>query len=322
MKKKAEMTKILAAVLLAAMSLAAGCGGSSKNMATEASVMDTASNAAAADYGGYGEYETEDSYAEEATDTSGIETPTSTGQKLIKTVTLSMETKEFDALLSGIQDKVTESGGYTERSEVDGNSYYGSGNRSAWLCLRIPVDKLDTFVTTVSGLGNVTSKSESVDDITLQYVDTESHKKALETEQERLLILMEQAGNMEDIIKIETRLSEIRYELQSYESTLRTYDNQVDYSTVNVDIREVERESSGAVKQSYLEEVKSRLSDNFYDIGQGLRNFSIWLIASLPYLVLLAAAAFLVIKLAGKILKHQPLFRKKSGKDGEEPGKQ
>ncbi len=112
-----------------------------------------------------------------------------------------METREFETVLSGIQAKVTETGGYTETSEVNGSSYYGRGNRSAWLTLRIPADKLDTFVTTVSGLGNVTSKSESVEDITLQYVDTESHKKALETEQDRLLTIMEQAESMDDIIK-------------------------------------------------------------------------------------------------------------------------
>ena len=58
-------------------------------------------------------------------------------------VTLNMETREFETVLSGIQAKVTETGGYTETSEVNGTSYYGRGNRSAWLTLRIPADKLD-----------------------------------------------------------------------------------------------------------------------------------------------------------------------------------
>ena len=183
-------------------------------------------------------------------------------------------------------------------------------SRSAWLTLRIPADKLDTFITTVSGLGNVTSKSESVDDITLQYVDTESHKQALETEQERLLTLMEQAENMDDIIKIETRLSEIRYELQRYESTLRTYDNQVSYSTVNISLYEVDRESAPE-KQSFASELKSRLTDNLYHIGQGLRSFAIWFLASLPYIAILAAAAFVIIKIVRKIVWKKPIFHKK-----------
>lgn len=160
--------------ILMAGTLAAGCGGASKDTMSAASVTEETS----ADYGAY-ENEAWDGVAEDGAVTaeSGIEIPANTSQKLIKTVTLNMETREFETVLSGIQAKVTETGGYTETSEVNGSSYYGRGNRSAWLTLRIPADKLDTFVTTVSGLGNVTSKSESVEDITLQYVDTESHKK-------------------------------------------------------------------------------------------------------------------------------------------------
>ncbi len=317
MKKKRWMLSILLAGLLLA-----GCGGMSE--ATEGVSRETAAmydTSVTYDADMADSYEV-DGTTEEATqdnmvtDTSGIETPVDTSQKLIKTVTLNMETKEFDTLLSGIQAKVSELGGYTESSYINGNSYYESGNRTASLTLRIPVEQLDTFVTTVSGLGNVTSKNESVEDVTLQYVDTESHKKALETEQERLLTLMEQAENVDDIITIETRLSEIRYELQNYESTLRTYDNQVSYSTVNLNLYEVERESSPE-KQSFIGEIKSRLAANFYHIGQSLKSFAIWFIASLPYFVLLAALIFLVVKILRKIVGKKRIFHKK--KDPEEP---
>ena len=302
--------------ILMAGTLAVGCGGASKDTMSAASVTEETS----ADYGAYENAAVEEAWDDVAeagavTAASGIETPVNTSQKLIKTVTLNMETKEFDTLMTNIQDKVTETGGYTERSEVSGNSYYGNGNRSAWLSLRIPADKLDTFVTTVSGLGNVTNKSESVEDITLQYVDTESHKKALETEQARLLTLMEQAESMDDIIKIETRLSEIRYELQTYETTLRTYDNQVSYSTVNIDLYEVDRESAPE-KQSFASELKTRLSDNVYHIGQGLRSFAIWFVASLPYFAILAVAALVIIAIVRKIIWKKPIFHKK--KDPEE----
>ena len=309
MKKR---TGILALALAAL--LAAGCGGADKSSAAmSASVNEAAMDTAAADYGGY-----EESYDDAVTDTSGIETPVNNGQKLIKTVDLTMETREFDTLLTNIQEKVTELGGYTENSNISGNSYYGRGNRYAWLRLRIPVEKLDSFVTTVSELGNVTNKNESVDDITLQYVDTESHKKALETEQDRLLTLMEQAENIDDIIQIESRLSKIRYELQNYESTLRTYDNQVNYSTVTIDINEVDRESS-PVKQSFGSELKTRLTDNLYHLGQSLRAFAIWFLASLPYFVILAAVAFIVIKVVRKLIWKKPIFHKKKTQEDPTP---
>ena len=121
---------------------------------------------------------------------------------------------------------------------------------------------------------------------------------------------MEQAENMDDIIKIETRLSEIRYELQRYESTLRTYDNQVSYSTVNIRLYEVDRESAPE-KHRFASELKTRLTDNLYHIGQGLRSFAIWFLASLPYIAILAAAAFVIIKIVRKIVWKKPIFHKK-----------
>lgn len=250
---------------------------------------------------------------------NGSENVQATGRKLIKTVNLVMETKEFDTLLESLRQQVEDIGGYIENSSVQGNSYYNrSGNRYAWLTLRIPSHKLDGFVTIVGEMGNVISRNESVEDITLQYVDVESHKEALETEQERLMALLEQAESMEDIITIESRLSEVRYQLQSYGSTLRTYDNKVEYSTVSIDVNEVERESTVLEEKSFIEEVRYRLSDNFYAIGQGLRNFAIWFLSSLPYLLIWAVIIFVIIKIVRKLLWKKPLLGKRKKKENSE----
>lgn len=266
--------------------------------------------------------EEEEYYTEEGKGVSspaGIESVGATSQKLIKTVSMSMETKEFDTLLENIRSKVEELGGYIESSEISGSSYYSfQGNRYAWMTLRIPADKLDGFVTIVSELGNVTNKNESVQDITLQYVDVESHKKALETEQTRLLELLEKAESMEDIIAIESRLSEVRYELQSYGSTLRTYDNQVNYSTVSISINEVERVTPVIEERTFFEEIRYRMSDNLYDIGQGMRNFAIWFISSLPYLAIWAVVIIVLVLLVRKFVGKKPLFRRKKKEQKKE----
>ena len=72
-------------------------------------------------------------------------------------------------------------------------------------------------------ISNFVSRQESIDDVTLQYVDLESHKKMLEEEQKRLLELMEKAETMEDIITIESRLTEVRYQLESMEAVSYTH---------------------------------------------------------------------------------------------------
>lgn len=318
---------ILAAVgLLAAVLLTAGCGG--KGLARNIAVSEdrsavgngTMSDAAASQESQAEEIAAETSAeSEQVASSSGIDSVEITGQKLIKTVNLTMQTRDFDSLLENIQEKTEECGGYVENSDISGLSYYNTnGYRYAWLTLRIPSERLDEFVTVVSGLGNVTSKNESVQDVTLQYVDVESHIQALETEQSRLLELMEQAESMEDIIQIESRLSEIRYELQSYESRLRTYDNQVNYSTVCVNIDEVDRETVVEENPGFFGEIRIRLSDSFYHIGQGIRGFFVWFFGSLPYLIIVAAALWIIVRAFQKIVWNKPFFRRKKGKNVEE----
>jgi hypothetical protein len=224
-------------------------------------------------------------------------------RKLIRTFDMNIETKEFDTVLSGIQSKVQQLGGYIEQSSLDGGSeYYSNYNRYSNMTVRIPSDKLDGFIENVKDTANVTYISESTEDITLRYVDVESRKIALETERDRLLELLEKAETVEDIITIEGRLSEVRYKLESYASQLRTFDNQVDYSTVHISIREVDRETKVEPK-TFWEEVTDEFGDSLYGIGRDCRNFAIWFLGTSPYLLIWAAvisAAVLVLRMVGK----------------------
>ena len=84
-----------------------------------------------------------------------------------------MQTKEFDSVLNSLKTKTTELGGYVENSSISGNSYSYTTTRYASYTIRIPADKLNEFVDIVGELGNVTQENESVEDVTLQYVDVE-----------------------------------------------------------------------------------------------------------------------------------------------------
>ena len=301
-KKYRAMALGLAGMLLLAVT---GCGGG-KSMSNEMAAGATADTAVSMQEE---EAAAEDNYdAGGAASESGIDPVVNNGRKLIKTVRLEMQTKEFDALLDGVRKKIQETGGYIENSSVWGNSYNYSSTRSSELTARIPAERLDEFVEVISGLGNVTYKSEGVEDVTLQYVDVESHQKALETEQERLLELLEKADNLEDLLTIESRLSEVRYELESYGSQKRILDNQIDYSTVYMTITEVERITEVGEK-SFFEEISDRFGTNLYNVGRGLREFVISLIGALPILAVWAVFIGVIVLVIRKIF-----YRKKGEK--------
>lgn len=223
--------------------------------------------------------------------------PAEQNRKLIRTVDLTVETTDFSALLDDLQTSVSDAGGYIENSNISGNSIYDDTSRHyASFTVRIPAQQLDDFINRVGDQGNITNKSENVEDITLQYTDIESHKKSLTIEQERLWELMERADSMDAIIALEERLSEIRYQLESYESRLRTYDNKVDYSTVHIDVNEV-KVLTPTAPDSFLTRIQKGFQENLSAVCNSVVNLAVWIISSLPCLIMLAVIILALISI-------------------------
>lgn len=309
-------------VLLALTAIVSGCGSSKMDMAETAyeSAYDTAgygyavsNTAATADYGEYGY---DDVAAEELADpyynASPAELPeqkaeensNTSGRKLIKTVDMYVETENYDTLLGTLSKQIAELGGYIEyQYDYNGRNFSEyNDNRNANWEIRIPVEHLDEFVNQVGEEANVINKTERITDVTLQYVDLQSHKTALLTEQKRLLELLEEAQNVEDIIAIEQRLSEVRYELENMESQLRLLDNKIDYSTVNLNIQEVKREVR-IEENTVWDRIRNGFVKTVYDLGDGIVDCFVWVVVNIPYLVLWFIIIAVVIVVFRKIMK-------------------
>lgn len=333
---------------LVVMLLLSGCGssgGSSSAQYNESIAYDTAAAVTEEAYmeAGYGMYEQSAEYygvdaaasemeAAEAEYDDVNEEPMQNAElseeaaqtsdrKLIRTVDLYTETEQYDDLLVNLETQIAALGGYVEyRYQYNGNpnDYYGSTRRSSNLTVRIPADRLDEFISRVGEASNIINKEERVEDVTLQYVDLESHRNALKIEQERLLALMEQAETVEDLIAIESRLSQVRYELESMESQLRTLMNQVSYSTVNLSIQEVQR-LTPAEEVTIWGRIRQGLANTFYRMGNGFQDGFVGFVINLPYIILwliIIAILFFVSRLLWRFYKKRYAKRaeKRAGK--------
>lgn len=331
-RSRKVLLKSLAGVCV--VSLLAGCGGSKYENAGMAAEYSTVNRSEAYSDGmwstGGGSYKAEyeeayDSYTDadygSANSMSGgakadqVKESSNTNRKLIKTVNMNVETQEFDLLMTQLETQVKECGGYIQNLDsYNGSSYSGRPKRYANLVIRIPQADLDRFVGSISDLANIVNRSENVDDITLTYVDLKSHKESLQVEQERLLALLDRAEYLEDIITLENRLTNVRYQIESMESQLRTYDDQVDYSTVHLRIDEVQVYTP-VEQETALEKMSRGLQESLEDIRDGFVDFGIWFVVSSPYLVIWA----IVIGLIVLVLKK--LFSRKKGTDKKNGGK-
>ena len=210
-----------------------------------------------------------------------------------------------------IREQVKTEGGYIESEEFNAKTGYGDSDYLHF-ALRIPKDKVDHFLEFLSGEGRILSKSESLEDVRLQYHDAESHIKALEKEQERVLALMDKAENVDQLIALESRLTDIRYQLESYHTEINDYDNKVDYSTVNLDLLEKGSESLGEGQYSFSERVRDGFVQNIHGILYFFMNAVFFILVYIPQIILVLGFAFVLV------FWHKLSKKKKAGKEKKE----
>ncbi|HWP79890.1 MAG TPA: DUF4349 domain-containing protein [Candidatus Acidoferrum sp.] len=227
-------------------------------------------------------------------------------EKLIYTGQLEVESLEFDKSCQTVEELLDKVGGFIENSSISGSTYYTEDgvpkldDRYASYRLRVPSAKFEDFMGSAGEIGNVTDRGTNVDNITAQYYDTDARLKSYQVQYDRLLALMEKAERMEDILAIENQLTQVRYQIESLETTLRGWQNQVDYSTVNITIQEVVRYSPAA-KLSFFQRLANAFSGSLRSFGYWLENSSFSVIYALPYLVLLAVLWLVLRKFFPKL---------------------
>lgn len=290
-----KMTAFLVTLCMLA-ALLAGCGGASKS--TQAFDAATPAAAAPAEAANGAYYDMESAKSEDGGLTGDTDfTVLPEGRKWIITVNMYAETEDLDALMEALNGKISTLGGYVEDQDSHNGSMYSSRRyRSASLTIRVPAERVDEFTAEMSGIANVVSTSLSREDITLRYVSTESRVKALQTEEARLLELMEQAETMADLLEIESRLTDVRYELENRASQLRLYDNQVDYATIYLSIDEVQ-EYTPVEEPTVWERISGGFVSSIKGVGNGLLDLLVWVLAKSPYLVILGGVTAGVVVL-------------------------
>ena len=242
------------------------------------------------------------------------------GSKLILRGSITAEATDFDAALSAIEQQVSKAGGYIESSSTSGSVGY----RWANLVARVPQEQFENTFDAVGENCHVTESSRSTQNVSAAYYDAESRRTALETKRERLLALLEKAESMEDIIALESALSDVQYEIEGLSGTLRDYDRLISFSTVEIYLNEVRDLSVIQEEDSFLSDLRTAAVTG----TRGLVEFVQGVILAAVYgwwmLLILALIVLLVYKLRRRRKeKTEQAFsaQSKPVQRGEEDGK-
>ena len=327
MKMKKTCALLLALLILVSL---AGCGSSSyakSESAPNYAPAPAAGLSYAADYDAA--YIEEPMMAEEsyggfsaseanARDDSPADAPSAGDiavDKIIYSASATIETTDFDDTLAKLEELIAHYGGFIESSSVSGNNYYHtshgySSQRSASYRVRIPSRDFGTVMNSLSELGNVPYSNTYTENITSQYYDVQARLNAYRTQEQSLLDMMEKAETVKDLLEIQEQLSDVRYHIESLQSTLTNWDRQVSYSTITLSVEEVQVYTPEA-KLSFGEQLSLALSRGIRGMGEFFRDLLLWLLEALPALILLSAIVVLVVFLVRRIRRRAKARREK-----------
>ena len=333
---KKFLTVLLSTILTA--SLLTGCGGSSSmSDATTAAYENNYAAAAAADadYGAgiaQSNMYSMDTAAEEAEyvgaeyendakTTQNMDSMTLLDEKLVYHCNLSIETLDYAGTLQSIKEAISQYGGIIQSENETDSSYdwYYSDYRKTqgtmrnYIEVRVPSKNYDSFVSSLDGVGKITSKSTSIDNISQQYYDTKTQIDALKIQEKNLLEMMEQCDTIEDMLTVQERLTTVQYELNRLQTNKRYMDVDVAYSYVNINIEEVMEfhiDEEPVKTNTFVDRLINTLKSTYSGFLIFLEILLFMIIRLFPYLVIIGIILWLIFRKKLKDWKNERKRRK------------
>ncbi len=294
---------ILALILI--VSILTGCGAATNNAGSDWAPQENAStgsmNYDGGDYNyGWAENESKAEMPEApGSSITGSDVSNSALQnaKMIYIADMTLETRDFDRAASALTALVSSMGGYFEGRELNQGGTY----RSVSCVIRVPASRFVEFLDQAGEVAHMTYRNEYSENVSEAYYDLEARLTTQRTKLNRLQELLAKAEDMADIITIESAISDTELQIEYLTGSLRKYDSLIDFSTVNLSLREVYRLSNEEVTPVTFGE---RLSSAFKrGLEQGVDNVEDFVISLarnwltlIIWAVILVAAVMLVLR--------------------------
>lgn len=226
-------------------------------------------------------------------------------QKVIFTGQVNFETLNFDKTRTELSEYITSIGGYQQNSSIQGGGIGFKGLKTADYSFRVPKSKYNQVFVDLRKFGTVVFEQSSGEDVTDRYFDAEARLKSLKIQQERLQVLLQKATKMEDILKIEKELQTTYYEIENYTGTIKKWDSLVEYSTLMVNIREVEqiKPIEPKEKNGLLARIVFGFKNSVTGLWAFLQDTIVFLASSLPVILPLGLIGYLVFRVVRKKVK-------------------
>ena len=214
-------------------------------------------------------------------------------RKIIRNANISVKVDNFNTAYGKINFFISGIG-YVQETKINANEHYVNSEQilltSGIIIIRVDADKFDSVLKDIKGLGTITEENIKTDDVTEKFFDIESRLRLLGYEQSRLEEILKSTTDIDAIFKTESRLTDIRHEIERLTGTLNKLKDLVNLSTITINMHEKLPESANKVpeEKSYW----GKLSENFVSSLNGVIDFCgsalLAFASSIPVLALLS----------------------------------
>lgn len=174
--------------------------------------------------------DTDDAVADSPGDVPGEDSEAD--RQVVTTASAVVEVDNTREASQSVLDQVVGVGGHVEAREE--NTDDDGRPTHARLTVRVPAEDLNDVIESLESVGDVTELSESARDVTGTVRDLDARIEALQTSADRLIEIMGEADTAEELLQVETTLSERQADLESLQAERNALGDQVSMSTLHV----------------------------------------------------------------------------------------
>ncbi len=206
--------------------------------------------------------------------------------KIIKRGNISLESRKIEVSKKNIDALLKKFNAYYEQESSSNSNYLTSYK----LKIRIPTSSFDNFLLAMeNGEDKITDKNISAEDVSITYHDYESRLKSKRAYLERYQEMVASAKNVKDLLEIQEQIRQLQEEIDSKEALLRNLTNEINYSTLTVDLFEYQANLSMG-SNSFFAKVKTSLEFGWnliQNIALGIIGiWPVWIVVGLVVVII------------------------------------
>ena len=216
-------------------------------------------------------------------------------RKIIRDADLSLESESPDETQKKITEIVENKGGFVVETQQSSSNTRSSGRDTVTMTIRIPAEKFSESLDEIRMTANrILIETVKGQDVTEEFIDIEARLKAKRALETQFLEIMKRANSVEDALKVESQLSQVRTEIEQIEGRKRFLENRISLSTMKLRIQTPAAISASG--RGFFYRLTEAVSSGFEAAMDFILGLITVIIALLPFFLFIGLPGFLGLR--------------------------